>query len=383
MKQIVLFLCLPLMVAGMLAGCGRAPSSGKPTSPVFHTDTDPQLLSDWGLFDLSKGGFALQTDVVPYDLNTPLFTDYAHKLRTIWIEGEQAGEYISADAPEFPVGTVISKTFYYPRTSNLDALLKLDQESGRVSDQLQNLDQVKLVETRLLVRRASGWHAVSYIWNSDQTEATLSKIGAVETLKLSDETGQSETFSYVVPNTNQCAGCHAPNNTTRKLAPLGVRPRHINKAFEYSEGKINQLDYLVEKGYLRAVPASELRPQNANWLDAGAPLVDRARAYLDVNCSHCHNPVGPADTSGLDLTIEAREGEALGFCKLPIAAGSGTGDRLYGIVPGEPGASILVHRMETTDPAGMMPELGRSLSHQEGVELVKAWIMQLDGTCAN
>ena len=341
------------------------------------------MLSDWGLFDLSKGGFALQTDVVPYDLNTPLFTDYAHKLRTIWIEGEQAGEYISADAPEFPVGTVISKTFYYPRTSNLDALLKLDQESGRVSDQLQNLDQVKLVETRLLVRRASGWHAVSYIWNSDQTEATLSKIGAVETLKLSDETGQSETFSYVVPNTNQCAGCHAPNNTTRKLAPLGVRPRHINKAFEYSEGKINQLDYLVEKGYLRAVPASELRPQNANWLDAGAPLVDRARAYLDVNCSHCHNPVGPADTSGLDLTIEAREGEALGFCKLPIAAGSGTGDRLYGIVPGEPGASILVHRMETTDPAGMMPELGRSLSHQEGVELVKAWIMQLDGTCAN
>ena len=92
--------------------------------------------------------------------------------------------------------------------------------------------------------------------------------------------------------------------------------------------------------------------------------------------------MGPADTSGLDLSIEATSGPELGVCKLPIAAGSGTGGRLFSIVPGDPDASILLHRVETTNPGAMMPELGRSLQHREGAELLREWIAEMDGACS-
>ena len=68
-------------------------------------------------------------------------------------------------------------------------------------------------------------------------------------------------------------------------------------------------------------------------------------------------------------------------CKLPIAAGTGTGDRKYGIVPGEPAESIFTYRMKSTLPSEMMPELGRSLSHAEGVALIEQWIAEMDGSC--
>ena len=84
---------------------------------------------------------------------------------------------------------------------------------------------------------------------------------------------------------------------------------------------------------------------------------------------------------GLDLTATAEHGLATGLCKLPIAAGSGTGGRAFSIVPGAPDASILVHRMETTDPAAMMPELGRALAHDEGVDLIRRWVAAMEGSC--
>ena len=37
-------------------------------------------------------------------------------------------------------------------------------------------------------------------------------------------------------------------------------------------------------------------------------------------------------------------------------------------------ASILVYRMESTDPGIAMPELGRATVHAEGVQLVRDWI---------
>jgi hypothetical protein len=63
-----------------------------------------------------------------------------------------------------------------------------------------------------------------------------------------------------------------------------------------------------------------------------------------------------------------------GRCKLPIAAGQGTGNRPWDIVPGKPDDSILPYRMESDDPGVMMPELGRSVVHAEGVKLIRDWI---------
>ena len=128
-------------------------------------------------------------------------------------------------------------------------------------------------------------------------------------------------------------------------------------------------------------PAPDAAPRNADWLDAKQPLDARARAYLDINCGHCHSPKGPGNTSGLWLDAATREPLRLGRCKLPIAAGKGTGDRRHDIVPGQPDASILTYRMVSEDPSAMMPELGRSVVHDEGVQLVRDWIAAMQGTC--
>lgn len=367
-----------LLVSG-LSAC--APSK---MEAVTYPVENPSHLSDWGFFDVSSGALELSDGVLPYDLNAPLFTDYAHKLRTIWVPTDApTADLNTGGVPDLPVGTVISKTFYYSKADAAEtSVLKSEDPAGIFNPALGDLQSIRLMETRLLVRREQGWEPVSYVWNEAQTDAVLTKIGDVEALTLVDPAGDSSEFTYVVPDINQCAGCHAPNNTTREIEPLGLRARHINKPYLHDGDERNQLDYFVEQGVLSEIGDTKSIPANADWTDASLSLEQRARSYLDINCAHCHNPVGPADTSGLDLTVDAADGPALGLCKLPIAAGSGTGGRAFSIVPSAPDESILVYRLETTKPGAMMPELGRALSHAEGVALVREWIASMDGDCA-
>ena len=367
---------LTILVFGLVVGC-----TDIRTTPVFHAGQNPSNLSDWNLFDVSSGSLHLNEGVIPYDLNSSLFTDYALKLRTIWVPEQESGQFEESGEIGFPVGTVISKTFYYPKGSEPGTVMKGDEVLGTVDPLLMNLESVDLIETRLLVLRDSGWEAVSYVWNEGQDNAKLTKIGDVQNLTLVDEDSSKTSFAYLVPDINQCAGCHVPNNTSRKLAPLGIRPRHFDKEFAYKEIKYNQLKHFEILEYLNTSDPSGAVSPNVDWKNTEYSIDQRARAYLDINCSHCHNPVGPADISGLDLTVSAIEKIDLGVCKLPIAAGSGTGGRSFSIVPGEPDASILIYRLETTDLGAMMPELGRSLQHQEGVALIRDWVADMEGKC--
>ncbi|WP_242110395.1 SO2930 family diheme c-type cytochrome [Luteimonas aquatica] len=362
----------------LLAGCAREPA------PVrFHADGYPPKLSDWGVVSGDGKRLVLNKGVVPFDLNTPLFSDYAHKLRTVWMPGGKAAKYRPEEAFDFPVGTILSKTFFYPRAAGGgDAVARTYDESRDRDGQGLNLRNVRMVETRLLVRRASGWVALAYVWNREQTEAELMRTGDSVALQLVAEDGSREDFTYQVPDQNQCAGCHASNNTTRLIQPLGPKARHLNRDYAYDGGAENQLAHWSRLGYLAGVPGQGV-PRNANWRDAAHDSLEaRARAYLDVNCAHCHNAHGPADTSGLLLEIGSRDPRHLGLCKPPVAAGRGTGDRRYGIVPGKPDQSIMVYRMDSDDPGVMMPELGRDVVHREGVELIKEWIAAMEaGGC--
>ena len=108
----------------------------------------------------------------------------------------------------------------------------------------------------------------------------------------------------------------------------------------YADGEANQLTQWSELGLLSGAPEASVAPRNAVWNDASFSVDTRARAYLDINCAHCHNRVGPADTSGLLLEHNAPVGPSLGLCKPPIAAGKGTGGRVFGIVPGKADQSI-------------------------------------------
>jgi hypothetical protein len=123
-------------------------------------------------------------------------------------------------------------------------------------------------------------------------------------------------------------------------------------------------------------------PKVAAWFRPGdASVEERARAYLDANCAHCHNPKGAADTSALNLNIEAAVDRGLGVCKPPVAVGRGSGNRLYDIYPGRAEESILLFRMQNADPAIAMPELGRASNHIEGIGVIRDWINGLSGEC--
>ncbi|NNU15958.1 hypothetical protein HK107_06435 [Parvularcula sp. ZS-1/3] len=354
-----------LAIAMLLSACGE-----KAVEPVFFPDENPQLLSDWGAVSVDRGELRLGEGVTPYALRTPLFTDYAHKLRTVWSVGEATprGDW----APDFPVGTVLTKTFYYPESGS--NVLKAEDMQPVNGTRGLDLAEHRLIETRLLVRRSDGWHALSYVWNEDETEARLKRTGAVVPLTLASSAGE-EAFPYIVPNENQCASCHIRDATDGGLEPLGPTEAQLDHPYGYAGGEANQLAAWRERGLL---VTTGYEPSSTDPL---ASLDGRARAYLAANCAHCHNPVGPADTSGMDLTLSA-DGPALGHCKPPIAAGSGTGGRRFGIVPGAPDQSVLTYRVASRDPGAMMPEVGRSLVDEEGLALLEEWIGAMDGACS-
>ena len=358
-------------------------------APVFYEEGKPARLSEWGMVTADGERLVLGARVVPYDLNMPLFTDYAHKLRTIWMPDGTSARYREKDVLDFPVGTVITKTFYYPvparggrgevlRSKNVNAAPPRAFDGRRL-----NLKNIRLIETRLLIKRRSGWTALPYIWNKAQTEAHLQRIGDIVRLTLVDAEGKrdDETFPYLIPNTNQCAACHRVDHTARKIVPIGPKVRQLNRSYVYETGAENQLVYWAERGLLEGLPARASLPKNAAWGNPSASVEASARAYLDANCAHCHNVKGVADVSGLHLELETPPGAALGVCKLSIAAGSGTGGRRYGITPGAPDESILLYRMTINDPAAQMPEIGRATVHQEAAALIRRWIEAIKGSC--
>jgi len=362
-------------VLAALASCARTPA------PVaFIADGKPPHLSDWHLLNVAGGRLVPNAGVLPYDLVTPLFSDYAHKLRTVWMPAGVSARYSPDKSFDFPVGTVLTKTFYYPRGGSADAVLKTyAAEPGAPAAGL-DLSRVRLVETRVLVRRAAGWTVLPYVWNADQSEAELERTGDQKALELVDAQGHGQTFTYVVPNENQCASCHVTNLKGGEFTPLGPKARNLNRTLAYVDGAENQIARWVRAGFLSGVPAGEL-PRATDWRDPAQPMAERARSYLDVNCAHCHQAGGTASNTSLRLDSLGPADWSLGLCKPSVAAGKGTGDRIHDIVPGKPDDSILPYRLASTEGGVMMPELGRSTVHQEGVQLIRDWITAMPGHC--
>ena len=311
-------------------------------------------LSDYNLFDGDLADLNPSERVIPYDLNSPLFSDYAHKARFVWMPEGTSARYTEDHVLDFPTGTILVKNFYYNHDDR-------DITKGR-----------RIMETRILVSRGEEWDAFGYIWNDEQTEAFYDVVGDIKDVSWIDEQGDRREVEYIIPNKNQCKGCHSFKNIQM---PIGPRVRNLNKDYAYSDGEMNQLEKWSSLGVLKGMEDINSAPSVAAW-DAPEKygLHERAMAYLDINCGHCHNPDGAANTSGLTLLADSELGLPLGVFKATVSAGAGTGGFTYSIVPGKPQESIMVYRMKSDNPGAMMPELGRRLIHEEGVALIADWI---------
>jgi uncharacterized repeat protein (TIGR03806 family) len=297
----------------------------------------PRALSEFGFF--TNAAQQMPADrVIPYRLATPLWSDGADKLRFIYLP---EGARLEADGEgllQFPVGAAIIKTFAFGEG-----------------------DARRLIETRVLLHRADGWVALPYRWNAEQTEATLALAGG----RLDLVTPAGEAISYAIPNKNQCKACHSKDG---QVIPIGPKARNLGQLWLTSMFAADMLETVPEV-------ARFLPDWNNRDLAPDTPAL--ARAYLDVNCAHCHQPGGGASNSGLDLRWEQSDAHAIGIFKRPVAAGRGAGGHDFSILPGEPDRSILAYRMDSAEPGIAMPELGKSSVDKDGVAVVRRWIAEM------
>lgn len=337
-------------------------------------------LSDYNLFSDGTDPTQNANGGMPYDLNTQLFTDYASKYRFVFLPDGTKAQYSENEAFDFPVGTVITKTFALP--------------ADTAKRGIENED---LIETRLLIHRASGWTALPYVWNAQKDEAVLTKPGAVQA-KTVKHNGETLSFDYMVPSINQCKQCHqfkAEGEDYPRFVPIGPKARFLNGDFAYQDATVNQLSRWQSAGILQGLPDLATVPKVPAYHDGDETkvtsldndtLMNTAKGYLDINCAHCHRPEGNASNTGLKLEYWRAYGDDNGFshgtCKQPVAYGGGSLG--YDVVPTKPESSIMHFRMASTEPGDRMPEIGRSLAHTEGVALIHEWIKRLPAAaCSN
>jgi uncharacterized repeat protein (TIGR03806 family) len=344
----------------LLAMIAFSCSNSKPNDIVVAEEIPDSSVSNLGKARLSEYGFFKEPlqklepaeDVFPYELNAQLFSDYALKKRFIALPAGKKIEFNNEDTLSFPVGSTVIKNFYY------------------AADFRKPEENIRLIETRLLIREVEGWKALTYLWNEQQTDASLEVAGAQVPISWTTEQGTVKTINYSVPNLNQCKSCHMRSD---KLSLIGPTARQLNKEVN---GK-NQLVEWVHAGLINELPAIEKVTKLVSYEDKNISIDARARAWLEINCAHCHRTDAPAKTSGLHLLASVTSPLHIGIGKPPVAAGKGSGGLLYDIVPGKANESIMIYRIASTDPGVMMPELGRSIVHEEGLQLITQWINEM------
>ncbi|MFT7126513.1 MAG: putative repeat protein (TIGR03806 family) [Pseudoalteromonas tetraodonis] len=368
---------------------------------LFATPTDP------------RSGF--NGNGIRYELTTPLFSDYAGKYRVLYLPPGESAEWAEGNEAmpnqtiNFPVGSVIAKTFAFKDGGN-----------------------EQIVETRLLVHRSgdddtSFWEGLPYLWETDgsgnRTDASLAIGGATVSVSWNypDEdpdvnktyVGSSENYS--VPHPNQCGSCH--NNDDRQAgdAPIGPKIRLMNRPIDFGSGAVNQLANLCNSGRLIGCPddlgvnAGTLIAENAPRLprfdvpgdsfnisglennnaenDANHNAEVRVRSWLETNCAHCHNRKGLAGSTGLFFDVFRKVDLNYGICKLPNTAGSASDGRPFDLVPGSSDDSIASFRIHSEDMSTQMPPIARSVAHAEARDLIDDWINNIldsdykDGNC--
>lgn len=316
-----------------------------------------ETLSEYQFFIDEMKNQSPNEGVLPYDLISPLFTDYAHKKRFVWMpEGTKATYNGDHEVLDMPEGTVIIKTFYYE-----DVLPALETQ---------------IIETRLLFKLNGEWGFADYIWNEEQTEAYFDLDGSFTDIEFENENGEVISVNYRIPSDGECLTCHKINN---EGFPIGPKPQNLNKVYDYVEGSMNQLEKWMNVGYLdNSVPASI--ESVVDWTNENETKLDRVRSYLDINCAHCHREESHCSYRPMRFAWnESDDLVNLGVCVEPADMIEPL--QLYVVTPGNPAKSMLYYRLNNEDPAERMPLMGRTIIHEESIVLIEEWINELDVDC--
>ena len=337
----------------------------------------PQTLAGPIPARLSQTGFFADTPnlvpaapLIPYAPIVPFWSDGAMKSR--WMAVPNTGApYTPAQqiafAPtgewSFPAGTVFVKHF------------------DLTTDYLHPNAPKYRLETRLLVRDPfGGVYGVTYKWRPDDSDADLLTNSLSESIVITNADATTWTQTWYYPSSADCLQCHTPVANY----VLGASARQLNSLLTYpTTGQTdNQLRALNRAGlFFPAIDEGAI----AGWshlqalTNTTASLEDRARSWLDSNCSQCHQP------SGTGPSFDARWDTPLSQQNLVNALpqkGTLGIDHARVVAPKDIWRSVLYQRANSVDPAIKMPPLARNLIDNQSLAVVAAWINSLDGTPA-
>ena len=318
-------------------------------------------LSDYHFFDGDMKNQNPSLNVLPYEPASSLFADYAHKKRFVWLPTGTKATYNGDDnVLEFPVGSVLIKTFFY--TNVLPS------------------NTTKMIETRLLIRKQNGWKAYDYVWNEAQTEANLETTNDGVFVPITFvENNITRSTTYKIPSQSECLTCHKinPNQTGEITIPIGPKPQNLNTTFNYSTGSQNQLAKWRSVGFIGNDVPTNIN-STIDYKDTSKSLAQRARSYIDINCAHCHRDGGHCDYTPQRFNYSNTNMNTFGLCLEPLFAIEGAP---YVIKSGDANRSEIMKRINTTEGELKMPIIGRNLIHEEGVQLMTQYINSLPQTC--
>lgn len=225
-------------------------------------------LSAYNIFEGTASNLIPSEDFELLELSSALFTDYAHKQRLVKVPEGTSIAKLSDGSLDFPDGTILTKTFFYFNDER-------DTSLGK-----------RIIETRLEIKESGTWNIATYLWNESQTDATLKLDGQDTPVSWINSQGNNRSTLYHVPTQNECMTCHQSNST---LSPIGPTLLNLNKTVNRNGTELNQLAHLQSLGLLEQFSVTDI-PQMVDYNDLNASLSDRGRAYLAINCAHCHNP---------------------------------------------------------------------------------------------
>ena len=353
----------------------------------------------------------MASKVVPYEVNSPLWSDTAYKTRGMRLPDSGLKIHVKdcvnnpaeccvadpntlmgclppADDGKWvlPVGTVMVKNFMFPDTSRPS--------------------QYKLVETRLFMHLDKAqtlegvqteWIGYAYQWDDAQTDATI-----IGSLVDGSDTGVSAMFNVVpkmgaatqsitwkYPSRNDCITCHTA------IKPSGgytLGPETIQMNRVATGDTMNQIDKFAALAMFETPPA---KPYLAALVapytgQSGSPpptatLEERARSYLHANCAFCHRPDGVWNGFDIryDVPLQSTNlcNAAPGATDYPAMAGE------FLLKPGDAQNSIVWLRMDAppgnamTGATGRMPAIASFVIDTQGADIVSQWIDKIT-TCS-
>lgn len=288
-------------------------------------------LSAYGIFQGNPSDLLQNENYHLLELSSALFTDYAHKQRLVNVPNNFQMIQLNDGSLDFPDSTILVKTFYYYNDERNKSLGK------------------RLIETRLMIKSAGLWNVATYIWNASQTDAILQLNGLDIQVDWIDDTGINRSTLYDVPDENECITCHQSNNS---IIPLGTTLTNLNRNVSRNGQTISQLNHLQVIGILNDFDIQEVT-EIPDYNDLSYSLGQRARAYMHMNCSHCHNPNGWEEAVDQDL------------------------DFRYTTNLNASGILMESDEIEEMVQDGEMPFIGTTLLDDQGVELIIDYINSL------